>query len=165
MITETGRIVAVESDCVWVETIRQSTCNSCSVQKGCGHGLMNKVDAGRLNHVRALLAGSSPELFAINDVVRISIPEKVLVQGALLVYLLPLLTMLGGGLLVSHFWVGDVIAAFGALAGLGLGFALVRWHAFRTRDDASLQPSVLPDPRNAVQCLTPIDTTLNQSCC
>lgn len=165
MMTETGRIVAVESDCVWVETIRQSTCNSCSVQKGCGHGLMNKVDAGRLNHVRALLAGTPPELFAINDVVRISIPEKVLIQGALLVYLLPLLTMLGGGLLASHFWVSDAISAFAALLGLSVGFALVKWHSVCTYDDVSLQPSVLPDPRNAVQCLRPIDTSHNQSSC
>lgn len=157
MITETGRVVAVESDCVWVETIRKSTCNSCSAQKACGHGLMNKVEAGRLNHVRALLAGVPADQFAINDVVRISIPEQVLVQGALLVYLLPLMTLLGGGLFASHFWGGDAIAAIGALLGLGIGFALVKWHSIYSHDDPRLQPSVLPEPRNAVQCVTPID--------
>ena len=75
MITETGRVVSVESDCVWVETIRKSTCNSCSAQKACGHGLMNKVDAGRLNHVRALLAGMPQEQFAVNDVVKMALAQ------------------------------------------------------------------------------------------
>lgn len=157
MITETGRVVAVEQDCVWVETIRKSTCNSCSAQKACGHGLMNKVDSGRLNHVRALMGDASPDQFAVNDVVRISIPEQVLLQGALLVYILPLMTMLLGGLMASSVVDGDAMAALGALLGLGVGFGLVKWHAVSTQDNENMQPRVLPEPRQSVQCVTPID--------
>ena len=29
MLTETGRVVAVDDDGLWVETVRRSTCNAC----------------------------------------------------------------------------------------------------------------------------------------
>ena len=40
MLTETGRVVAVDDDGLWVETVRRSTCNACGVRQGCGHGLL-----------------------------------------------------------------------------------------------------------------------------
>ena len=143
MLTEPGRVVAVESDSLWVETIRQSTCNSCSAQKGCGHGMLNKVGSGRRNHLRVLLQGQSAADFAVDDEVVISIPEQVLVSGALLVYLLPLALMLAGALLFSRFWQGDIAAVAGASLGFVLGFAVVKYHGWRNRDNRDLQPVVM----------------------
>ena len=159
MITETGRVVAVESDCVWVETIQQSTCGSCSAQKGCGHGLLNAAAesnrGARRNHLRALFGDSSPEQFKIDDVVQISIPEQVLVRGALLAYIMPLLLMLALAALADHFLGGDVYALLGAVVGLVAGFGLVKWHAIHNRDDIASQATVLPNRDSAVQCITP----------
>ena len=148
MIKETGRVVAIEHDCLWVETIRQSTCNSCSAQKGCGHGMLNKVAPGRLNHMRVLLRDQPASHFAIDDQVDVSIPEQVLVTGAMLVYLLPLITLLLGTILASQVWQGDLPAFLGAVAGFIVGLGVVKYHATINHNNMDLQPVVLPKTDN-----------------
>ena len=146
MLIETGRVVAVEADALWVETIRQSTCGACAARQGCGHGLLNRIGDGRTGYVRVLRGPASGRRpCAVNDQVRISIPEQVILRGSAVVYMVPLLCMLAGAALaVQLFPAGpEALAAIGAAVGLGSGFGLVRWHAWRHRDDRELQPTVL----------------------
>lgn len=143
MMTETGRVVAVEPDCLWVETIRRSTCGSCSVQKGCGHGLLNKMDSRRSHYLRVLLGEQQKNTYQVDDEVRLSIPEQVLVRGALLVYLMPLLTLLAGAMVGEHLWATDWLSFIGAATGFALGLLLVRLHAWLTRNRRDLQPVII----------------------
>ncbi len=141
MMFETGRVVAVETDGVWVETIRKTTCGSCAAQKGCGHGMMNRISEGRRSLVRALPGRIQPEQCTVDDEVRISIPEEVILRGSVVVYILPIVSMLGGAALGA--WLaggGDLGGGLGAVAGFAAGFGLVRWHAMTHRDDSSMQP-------------------------
>ena len=145
MLVETGRVVAVENDGVWVETVRSSTCGSCAARKGCGHGLMNQISDGQRGLVRALPGQVSPADCHLDDEVQISIPEEVILRGSVLVYILPLLTMLAGAGFATRTWAGggDIAAALGAAAGIAVGLLLVRWHAHQHRDDQRLQPRLL----------------------
>lgn len=145
MLVETGRVVAVEEDSLWVETVRQTTCGSCAARKGCGHGLMNQISDGHRCLIRVLPGRESPSQCAVDDEVRISIPEDVLLRGSLVVYVLPLLCMLAlaAGAASLFPLAADVAGATGAVGGLALGFSLVRWHAWRHRDDGRLQPTLL----------------------
>ncbi len=140
---ENGRVVAIENDCLWVETIRQSTCNTCSAQKGCGHGMMNKIGNGRRHHIRVLLGERVATDFAIDDQVEISVPEQVLVSGALLVYLLPLVTLLAGASVIGQWWPGDFMAFIGALCGFAMGVGMVRIHAQFNRNNITMQPVLI----------------------
>jgi sigma-E factor negative regulatory protein RseC len=149
MIIESGRVVAIENDALWVETVRQSSCESCSVQKGCGHGLISKAVGGRSHHVRALLAPDCQQVFQLGDDVEIAVPERVVVGGALLVYILPLLSLLVGAMLMSQWYSADAWVALGALLGLVAGLAVVRIHAWWTRNNCQLQPRVLGLNRSA----------------
>jgi sigma-E factor negative regulatory protein RseC len=90
-----------------------------------------------------LLGDWSASDFAIDEEVDISIPEQVLVAAALLVYLLPLITLLAGMLLVSQWWSGDLPAFIGAVAGFAIGIAVVKCHAIMHRNDANLQPLII----------------------
>ena len=143
MIAETGRVVGIDSDALWVETIQRSTCSSCSAQKGCGQGLMNKAFDGRRNQLRVLLYNQCADDFKLDDQVDICIPERALVGGAMLVYLLPLMTMITVMLIVSHFFVGDVAAAFGALVGFIGGMLILRVHARLIRHKPAYQARIL----------------------
>jgi len=142
MLTETGRIVAVEADSLWVETIRKSTCGACDARKGCGHGLLNRIRDGQRGLVRVLPGPFSLADCQVNDEVSISIPDEVILRGSLIVYMLPLVTMLAGAAVGSNWlpWSQDLAAAGGAIAGFAAGAILVRLHAWRHRDDAGLQP-------------------------
>ena len=89
MIEEQGRVVALEAGAVWVQTIRQSTCQSCSAKAGCGQGLMQRLGVGQQHgYVRCLTDDASLQ---VDDDVVIGVPEDAVVKSSMLVYLLPLL--------------------------------------------------------------------------
>ena len=111
-----------------------------------GHELLAYL-AGKMRkyYIRVLPGDHSLHDCAVNDQVRFAVPEEVILRGSLVVYVLPLLCMLAGALLAVAAVPGsqDLPAAGGAVAGFALGIGLVRWHARRHRDDASLQPTLL----------------------
>lgn len=148
MPMETGRIVAVDADSLWVETIRKSTCGTCSAQKGCGHGLLNRIRDGQRGLVRVLPGAFSLADCRVNDEVSISLPDEVILRGSLIVYMLPLLAMLAGAAAGSQWlpWAQDPAAVVGAALGFAGGVALVRWHAWQHRDDVRLQPTLAALP-------------------
>ena len=37
-LSETGRVVAVEPDAVWIEADRSAACGKCAARAGCGQG-------------------------------------------------------------------------------------------------------------------------------
>lgn len=144
MLLETGRVVAIEPDGIWVETIRKTTCGSCAAQKGCGHGLLNSISSGRRSLIRALPGKRHPSECRVDDEVQISIPDEVILRGSFIVYILPLVFMLLGTIIGSGYASNvDLGGALGALVGFVLGFALVRAHAWRHRDDRTLQPTLV----------------------
>ncbi len=146
MLTETARVVAVEDESLWVETIRKSTCGTCAARKGCGHGLLNRIGDGKGGYVRVL---QSSQLAAadcqVDDQVLIAIPEEVILRGSLIVYMLPLAFMLAGAALASVLFpfAQDNAALLGAFLGLSMGFLVVRLHARRNRHNQSYQPTLL----------------------
>lgn len=158
MMLETGRVVAVDVDGVWVETIRQTTCGTCAAQKGCGHGILNRISEGRRSLIRALPGRIAAVDCAVDDEVRISIPEQVILRGSAVVYLLPLACMLGGAVGGGQLSPdsGDVATVAGAVFGFFTGFTLVRWHARLHRDDESLQPTLIEVLHRSAQ---PIELT------
>jgi sigma-E factor negative regulatory protein RseC len=156
MLTETGRVVGIEPDGIWVETIRRSTCGTCSAQKGCGHGLLNRISEGKRGYVRALPGDQSVEDYKVDDQVLISIPEEVILRGSFIAYILPLLSMLAGAMAASHFLAGqqDVLSVAGAVGGLAVGFTLVRWHGIYHRQDPEFQPVLLRIDSSVVEAVT-----------
>lgn len=149
MMTETGRVVALDDQAVWVETLRASTCGKCSARQGCGHGLLASMGRSA-SLVRALRAPHSPGQIQLNDDVSISMPERGFLRGVAVLYLLPLLCMVAAALAVSELAVHDALTrgqadlrvTFGALTGLAAGLLLLRWRTRRDADDPALYPVV-----------------------
>lgn len=155
MITETGRVVAVEPDCLWVETIQRSACKSCAAEKGCGQKLMSRWGSNA-SYLRVLPGGRDISAFQVGDDVTIGVPERVVAAGSLLVYLLPLAVMMLGVALGSARGWSEPWIMLAALSGLLVGGGLVRWHSFLSRNNPDLQP-VLVGPlvlaRPPVACI------------
>lgn len=140
MIEEQGRVVAVEQGAVWVETLRKSTCSSCSVKAGCGQGLLDQLGAsGRRGYVRAL----SDLQLNVGDAVVIGVREDLLVRGSLLVYLLPLLGLFVAAVLAEQMSLSEPWVILSALCGFLLACCAVRWRSGITAGDPALQPVVL----------------------
>lgn len=140
MIEERGRVVAVESGAVWVETLRRSTCSGCSVNAGCGQGILARLGVGnRRGRVRAL---SSLKL-APGDEVVLGVGEDLLLKSALLFYLSPLLGLFALSLLAARLGFGEPLVIAAGLAGFLLAWLLVRRLGRRHSDDPAMQPVVL----------------------
>ncbi|ACE84498.1 SoxR reducing system RseC family protein [Cellvibrio japonicus] len=153
MILETGKIVSIEPEGVWVETIQRSVCGTCKAEKGCGQSLMAKWGANP-SYLWVLLEGRDPAHYRIGDDIQIGIPEDVVVKASLLAYVMPLLLIVLGAVGGQVLFASDLASGLGALGGLVLGGLFLRWHAVRSRYDSRLQP-VLVDERKPLHFYQP----------
>ena len=140
MIEEQGRVIALESGAVWVETLRSSTCSGCSAKSGCGQGLMDRLGVReRRGTIRAL----SDLQLQVGDSVVVGIREDVLLRGAILVYLLPLLMLFATALLANQLALAEPFVIAAGLGGFLAAWLIVRKRSQRTASDTRLQPVVL----------------------
>ena len=137
MIEEIATVVAVHPNGVEVSCFSKSACGQCRQNSTCGTGLVSKALPGR-DHRFVIATGLTLQP---GQQVRIGIPEHSLITGALLVYLLPLVFMLAGGLLAGLAGAADSGSILGAAAGGGMGFWLASWLARRRSGDD--QPVIL----------------------
>ena len=142
MLREKGIVTAVEEDAVWVETIQTSTCGTCVAKKGCGQRLLAGIGAGSMR-IRALKDPADRTLYRVNQSVEIAIPERVVVNGSLFVYLLPLVFLVAFSGFAHHYWLSETASILSGLLGLSLGGLFVRYHAQLSKNDAQLQPILL----------------------
>ena len=146
---EQAVIVALEGDSVWVQTRRQTACNSCTARDGCGQGLISRVMPGREHCIRALVDRQLQPQLALGDIVSISVPDEAILRASMVVYLVPLLSLIAGAFSGTLLVPGDGGAISGGGIGLLLGAALVRWHAISVREDLRFQPRVTEKQRGA----------------
>lgn len=138
MIEQSGIVERVENGNAWVATEVRSACGHCS-QKGCTSSLFAEMLGNRRNSLRVednlgLRPGES---------VVIGVPDAVLTQAALLAYLAPVVALVAAAAAVSSLGAGDLYAALAGLAGLGLGFWMVRGWTGRAANQARFSPLLL----------------------
>lgn len=139
MIEETGQVVALRGDQAGVQALAQGACQSCKVRGGCGQRLMAEMigDNNLPVYVDNRLGAR------VGDQVVLGMGEAALLQASLLVYLVPLLGLVGGGL------VGDRILALGdagtaLMAVVGMALCLLGGARFQRRaGSAQFRPVLL----------------------
>jgi sigma-E factor negative regulatory protein RseC len=144
MIEESATVVAVQGDQVLVQTQRQSSCQACSVKKGCGTSVLSKVIGTRVSQM------SVPNRLQaeVGDEVLLGIEENALVKGSLLVYALPLILMLVFGLVAEVLasglgWHSELPVVLAAISGFALSAGLVRLAMLRSAFSRQIQPRML----------------------
>lgn len=140
MLEEQAIVVEASAEEVWVETCRQTACQSCSAKSSCGHSLLSKISSGKTQRLQV----KTDKELQVGDQVVLGLDEGAFIRGSALVYLLPLLALIIGALAGDALFGQDSLMSF-VLAGAGLlaGFAYVRWYSWRHRQDAQYQPVVL----------------------
>ncbi len=120
-------VVQVDGEDASVEPLDAGGCGHCNSEGGCGSGTLTKMFCSNKprqfrvrNEVRA----------KIGDEVQVSVPDGVLLRGAVKMYVLPLSLLLAGGIAGAEFAdttvSRDAHAVAGAAIGLLLGFILAR---------------------------------------
>ena len=145
MIEETGEILSSEGDYAWVETRRKTACGSCSVNKGCGTSALSKMYGDKFSRVKAL----NPIAARTGETVVLGLAEEALVRGSLMMYGVPLLGLICGGILgalLAGLWGmanTDALSALFGIFGLLAGFYVVRLFNRRVARNEQYQPVIL----------------------
>ena len=113
-IVEIVEIVEIGRGGVWVEALQQSACSSCNARSGCGQHSLSKL--GR----KMRLWVNTEQAFAVGEQTVLSLPEGSLAKSALVLYGLPMLSLLLVSLL-GHAAFGEPGALVAGAAGLLLG--------------------------------------------
>jgi len=149
MVEQEVQVIAVEQHRLLVEAERRSSCQSCAVKSGCGTSVLAKwFDRKHLRfYVDKPDDGALVDI-AAGDHVLVGLQESALTQGALTVYLLPLLVMIvaallaDSGLSASFYW-RDLVIAASAFSGLVLGLLVGRIFMHQSQSRQRFNPVLL----------------------
>ena len=136
MIKETGKVVKIVDDMVWVETTVTSSCNACAAKSNCGTSAIAKAfsDKSVINEVENTLAAK------LDDTVEIGIPEESVLLGSFYLYLLPLISAILAAI-ATQFWLSRFIqisegsVIFATFLGGALGFLIAKQLIDRSDND------------------------------
>ena len=154
MIEQVAHVQAIDQTSVWLDTLRLSTCNSCSMKSGCGQRLMNQATDCKRSRIELPI----PQYMTLNvgDEVVLGIPQKAFIKASVLTFAMPLVWMLPCALLAQWLTLSEPATVVAALLGLGLGLLFLRWYSQSEAVLASnqWQPVILrQQPSEYVQAL------------
>ena len=149
MIEESARVIAIDGNQLLLEAEIKTTCQSCSAKKGCGTGVLAEHVGRKMTHFQVENTLDA----RVGDEVIVGLSEQAMLNGSLLVYLFPLLSMIIAALLADALlnpaWLsawglsGDLLTALAGLAGLVLAMLGVRNKFAGRRAQQQLTPVVL----------------------
>lgn len=118
MITETAIVTRRYGRLVELELQRNSTCGQCELSKGCGTGALGRL----LGHRSKPILIETDHQLEPGDRLELGLSESALVKASLAIYGLPLLGMVGAGLLAALAAAPEVVIALAAAAGFFAGY-------------------------------------------
>jgi sigma-E factor negative regulatory protein RseC len=138
-------VMNIRGDEAEISPLGGGGCGHCDSTKGCGSGNLSKMFCS--SQPRSFLVRNQAGA-RVGDEVSVSLPEGVLLLSSWRMYLLPLLLMLGGGLLGAAF-AGetsgrDGYALLGSMIGLVSGFLWGRISSASDKPQAVVQSIVSP---------------------
>lgn len=122
-----------------LEIERKTACGLCGQTRGCGNSIWGKLFA----HQSTAFKAQNRINAKVGDSVVVGINERALLKSAVLLYMLPLATMLIGAILAKQLVTTEVSAMLGAAAGLVLGLLWVKGHTVSSSYFKLQQPVIL----------------------
>ncbi len=123
-----------------LEIERKIACGLCGQTRGCGNSIWGKLFA----HKSASFKAQNRINAKVGDSVVVGINESALLKSALLLYIVPLATMLISAILATQLlYDTNGNAMLGAVVGLVLGFVWVKGHIMSNSYFKLQQPVIL----------------------
>lgn len=143
MLETEGVVVKLVTDGAFVETVRASSCGTCSSRQGCGTSSLSLLIGTKTRPFQV----RNPIGALVGDRVVIGLEESALLKSSLLSYALPLTSLMAGALLGSQMApvdaAKDLYSVVGSGVGLVLGFAALKWVSTWTSGQRQFQPVIL----------------------
>jgi len=152
VIEAQATVVKIDADFAYVSARRRSACGSCDAHGDCGTAALSTLLGGK----ETLFKVTNPVGARVGDQVALGLEEKTLLKSAATIYLLPLLFLLTGALAGHWLFLGEIVqekaVVAGALAGLAVGFLVMKRIAGKIAANSRYIPTILhaDAPRQAV---------------
>lgn len=141
MIEETAQATRVDAGSIWVVVSRQSACAGCSASKGCGQKKI--LDWLPSKTIEIEIPNPRQITVTPGQTVVLGLDEKALLNASLLLYLVPLLSMIGFVLSINFLGFSEGFQILGAILGLLIGFFFTRVIAIRELAFGSFTPRLI----------------------
>ncbi|MFA6904376.1 MAG: SoxR reducing system RseC family protein [Gallionellaceae bacterium] len=136
-------IIRLEGRDALVESAQGGGCGNCDSEGGCGSGKLAQLFCNEPRRFRVRNDSNAQ----VGAVVEVNLPDGMLLHSALLMYTLPLVLLIAGATIGMQWSYdaasSDAYAAIGGLAGLVLGFAIVKVLTARQRLSSVARPVIL----------------------
>ena len=144
MIEERARVIAVENDQLLLEAQTRAVCGGCEAKQGCGTSVLSKWVGRRFTRFQAPNTVNA----RVGDEVVVGLAEQAMLKGSVLVYLMPLLTMIVSAVLADSLVpvdtaARDLLVLIAAIAGFVLMLVASRLFLSSRRNRSQLQPVVI----------------------
>lgn len=144
MIEEHARVIAVENGQLLLEAQTKASCSACAVKQGCGTSVVSKWIGRKFTRFQAPNTVNA----RVGDEVVVGLAEEAMLKGSVLVYLLPLLAMIGFALLADSLIAADtasrdLLVFISAVVGFSLMLVISRLLLSSGSNSSKLIPVVL----------------------
>ncbi|NQY26610.1 MAG: SoxR reducing system RseC family protein [Piscirickettsiaceae bacterium] len=141
MIEQSAKVISCNEETVSLEVERESTCSACKVRQGCGTAMLAEHVGKRFSHITVPKTGD----VNVGQQVQLAIPEETLLQGAFLMYIMPIVLLFVFSAIAQQFTNNAFIEIISGLTGLALGFYLVK---IRLKNkEAGFQARIIEDKK------------------
>lgn len=140
MLTERAIVIAYHQGKATVKCQSKNACSQCTAKNTCGTSALSE------------LTGKSPEhIFIVNSliplkigqIVELGLQESSLISTALLLYIIPLMTLLSATLIANQIFSQELWGAIFILFCTALSFVLIHSHSKKWQHKKAFQPILL----------------------
>ena len=142
MLTESAVVIEYESGKAKVKCQSQSACGSCAAKSACGNSALSELTGSGARGEHIFTVETITPL-KVGKRVEIGLSEHSLIKSALLMYCVPLFTLLFSTLLFDSLLSHELISVFFIFISTALSFLGVRWYAQKLNRKAAYQPVLL----------------------
>lgn len=139
MLTENAVVLSYCNGIAKVQCESQSACGSCAAKQGCGTSVLSEL-AGEKGHI---LTVESLIPLKAGQIVQIGLAEKSLIFTALLMYMVPLISILLTTFITENLFANELTRATLIFLTTALSFLLVRRYSKQLNQQRAYQPVLL----------------------
>ncbi|OOF61157.1 SoxR reducing system RseC family protein [Rodentibacter pneumotropicus] len=140
MLKESAVVISYENGMAQVKCQSQSACGQCAAKNSCGTSSLSELNGKRGEHIFTV---ETMMPLREGQVVEIGLEEKSMLFSALLMYIVPLVTLLLATALSHYINENELIRAFIILFSTALSFVFIRRYTKKLGQQTEFQPVLL----------------------
>lgn len=143
MLKEIGTVIAYQKGIATIKCQTKSGCGSCASRSACGTSALSELTGEKTTKDDNLFTVESIIPLKIGQKVEIGLSEKSLLISTLLLYALPLFTILLTTLIGQAYFKSEFITLFFIVINTMLSFIFIRFYAKKLQVKPQYQPVLL----------------------